>query len=45
MNPGPPFAVGDEVLCDADEVTYGGLFRALVMEADHPRYVLLMKNG
>ena len=45
-NPGPPFAVGDVIMCDAPGHLLGTidtrtrLQRAFVLKADHPRYRL-----
>ena len=37
FNSGPPYLVGEEVLCEANGMV---LQRAFVLEADHPRYQL-----
>jgi hypothetical protein len=49
-NPGPPFAVGDVIMCDApghllgtDTITR--LQRAFVLKAEHPRYRLRLESG
>ena len=39
----PPFAVGDEVLCDPSPK--GAIQRALVVEANHPRYLVQLEGG
>jgi hypothetical protein len=41
-NPGPLFAVGDEIMSD---VSKHGLQRAFVLRADHPRYQLRLEDG
>ena len=41
-NGGPPYSVGEEVLCEANGMH---LQRAFVLEADHPRYRLRLQNG
>ena len=38
---GPPFAVGDKILCDSGT---GWILRAWVLEAEHPRYVLRLDD-
>ena len=51
MNPGPPFKVGDVLLCDIPGHLWGmdpmvnWLQRGLVMEADHPSYKIRMEKG
>ena len=39
---GPPFAFGDEILCDASE---GRIKKIFLLEADHPRYFLRLEDG
>ena len=39
---GPPFAVGDEVLCNPETIC---VLRVWVLEAEHPRYVLRLEDG
>jgi hypothetical protein len=40
-NPGPPFAVGDEIMSNVGK---HGLQRAFVLRADHPRYQLRFED-
>ncbi len=42
FNPGPPFAVGDILLCDVEEF---GLQKGLVTRADHPSYEICLDCG
>ena len=42
QNSGPPYSVGEEVLCEANGIP---LQRAFVLEADHPRYRLRLYSG
>ncbi len=42
-NPGPPYAVGDVILCDPPGQER--LQRAYVLDADHPRYKLRLESG
>jgi hypothetical protein len=42
-NPGPPFAVGDIIMCDVRGTA--GLQRAFVLSADHPKYRLCLEEG
>ena len=42
FNPGPPFAIGDIVLCDVEEF---GLQKRCVTRADHPSYIICLDNG
>ena len=39
---GPPFAVGDRIRCDPGR---GCVMMGLVLEAEHPRYRLLLEDG
>ena len=39
---GPPFAVGDEILCDPGD---DHIVRAYVLKAEDPRYQLLLEDG
>ena len=41
-NPGPPFAIGDVIMCD---VARQGMQRAFVLKANHPRYTLRLEDG
>ena len=42
-NTGPPFAVGDVIMCDTPRSP--GLQQAFVLSADHPKYQLRLENG
>jgi len=42
FNPGPPFAIGDILLCDVEEF---GLQKGLVTRADHPSYEICLDCG
>jgi hypothetical protein len=42
-NPGPPFAVGDIIMCEVRGTA--GLQRAFVLCADHPKYRLCLEEG
>ena len=38
----PPFAVGDEIICDTSE---GRVLKAFVLEAEHPRCLLRLEDS
>ncbi len=42
-NPGPPFAVGDVIMCNICGTA--GLQQAFVLSADHPKYHLCLEEG
>ena len=48
---GPPFAVGQVILCDVPAHVHGGVpfgssfERGFIMEADHPRYKIQLERG
>ncbi len=42
-NPGPPFAVGEVIMCDIRGMA--GLQRAFVLSVDHPKYRLRLEEG
>ena len=44
FNPGPPFAIGNIVVCDMVEQC-GNKRMGLVTQADHPNYVICLDNG
>ena len=50
-NPGPPFAVGQVILCDVSghlsglDPTVSVLQREFIMEAEDPRYKIRLENG
>ncbi len=44
INPGPPYAVGDVIMCDVPGASRG-LQRAFVLWADHPNYRLRLEEG
>ena len=50
-NPGPPFAVGQVILCDVPghlsglDPTTSVLQRGFIMEAEDPRYKIRLENG
>jgi hypothetical protein len=44
FNPGPPFAIGNIVVCDMVEQC-GNKRMGLVTRADHPHYVVCLDNG
>ena len=49
--PGPPFAVGQVIMCDVPTHLHGGipfhstLERGFIVEADHPRYRIRLERG
>jgi hypothetical protein len=49
LNPGPPFAVGDVIMCDVPGHALGmdpmGLQRGFDLEADHPIYQIRLETG
>jgi hypothetical protein len=44
INPGPPYAVGDVIMCDTSGASRG-LQCAFVLWADHPNYQLRLEEG
>ena len=42
FNPGPPFAVGDIVLCDVEEFEWQ---KGFITRAEHPTYIVCLENG